>query len=95
MREIYEQRLQQGIEFIAITGDLNVPPSHDSLQPLVGNGSSLVDIMSHPKFKSDGFPGTWRNGNAKDKLDYILMSPKLKDKVLRGGYRATRCLGRP
>jgi len=85
LREIYEQRLQQGIEFIAITGDLNVPPSHDSLQPLVGNGSSLVDIMSHPKFKSDGFPGTWANGNARNKLDYILMSPNLKDKVLQGG----------
>ena len=85
VREIYEERLNQGIKFIAVIGDLNIHPNDDSLQPLLGNGSSLVDVMQHPKFTSDGFLGTYRDGRPKNKLDYILMSPKLYDKVNQAG----------
>jgi endonuclease/exonuclease/phosphatase family metal-dependent hydrolase len=85
VREIYEERLSQGVEYIAIIGDLNKSPDHNSLKPLVRNGSSLVDIAKHPKFISDGRPGTYQDGRANDKLDYILMSPKLLDKVQQGG----------
>ena len=95
VREIYEERLSQGIEFIAVTGDLNISPEHDSLKPLIGNGSSLVDVVKHPKFISDGHPGTYLDGRAKDKLDYILMSPKLLDKVQQGGIERRGVWGGP
>ncbi len=85
VREIYEQRLREGVDYIAIIGDLNKRPDHDSLGPLVRNGSSLIDVMEHPKFINDGRPGTYQNGTANNKLDYILMSPKLTDKVQQGG----------
>lgn len=84
VRKIYEQRLSEGVDFIAIVGDLNHKPDHDSLEPLVRNGSSLTDVMEHPKFIGDGRPGTYGNGTANDKLDYILMSPKLSAKVREG-----------
>jgi endonuclease/exonuclease/phosphatase family metal-dependent hydrolase len=84
VREIYEERLGQGVEYIAIVGDLNKRSDHDSLEPLVRNGSSLIDVMEHPKFVSDGRPGTYQNGTANNKLDYILMSSKLSTKVQEG-----------
>lgn len=85
VRAIYEERLNQGIEFIAVAGDLNDTPNRDPLQPLLDNGSTLVDIMVHNKFTGDGRPGTFGNGNSSQKLDYILMSPKLASKVQQGG----------
>jgi endonuclease/exonuclease/phosphatase family metal-dependent hydrolase len=85
VREIYEERLGQGIELIAIVGDLNDSPERDPLQPLVSNGSTLVDIMKDPHFSGDSRPGTYGDGIAKDKFDYILMSPKLLAKVRQGG----------
>ncbi len=85
VRVIYDELLNQGFEFIAVAGDLNDTPARDPLQPLLGNGSTLVDIMTHDKFVGDGHPGTFANGNASQKLDYILMSPKLASKVQKGG----------
>lgn len=85
VRKIYEARLQEGYDYIAIAGDLNDTPDSDPLMPLVQDGSSLVDVMSHPKFVGDGRPGTHGNGTKSSKLDYILMSPKLADKVDAGG----------
>jgi hypothetical protein len=41
--------------------------------------------MTHIKFTGDEHPGTFGNGAPSQKLDYILMSPKLADKVLGGG----------
>lgn len=41
-------------------------------------------IMAHPKFSGDNRPGTHGNGTASAKLDYILMSPKLSEKVVKG-----------
>ena len=85
VREIYEEKLSQGIDFIAVVGDLNDSPERDPLQPLIGNGSTLVDIMKHRNFTGDGRPGTYQDGNTKDKFDYILMTPRLLDKVQKGG----------
>jgi endonuclease/exonuclease/phosphatase family metal-dependent hydrolase len=85
VRDIYEERLNQGVEFIVVAGDLNDIPEHDPLQPLIGDGSTLIDIMKHPKFESDGSSWTYSGGHHKEKLDYILMSPKLLDKVQKGG----------
>lgn len=85
VREIYEERLAEGYEYIAIAGDLNENPDKDPLKPLLGANSNLTDVMSHDKFISDGRPGTFLNGNASDKLDYILMSPKLSKRVQKCG----------
>jgi endonuclease/exonuclease/phosphatase family metal-dependent hydrolase len=83
VREIYEQRLQEGYEYIAVTGDLNTDEASPELAPLTSDG--LVDVMIHPKFVGDGLPGTFGPGKPRDKFDYILMSPKLAGKVIAGG----------
>ena len=83
VREIYEQRLQEGFEYIAIMGDLNTDPDSAELAPLTHNG--LTDVMAHPMFVGDGLPGTFGAGKKDDKFDYILMSPKLAAKVTYGG----------
>ena len=85
IREIYEEKLSQGIELIAVVGDLNDSPERDPLQPLIGDGSKLVDVMKDPHFVGDGRLGTYGDGRASDKIDYILMSPKLLAKVRQGG----------
>jgi endonuclease/exonuclease/phosphatase family metal-dependent hydrolase len=85
VKEIYDERLNEGFEFIAIAGDLNDTPERDPLQPLLGNSSDLKDIMIHDKFVGDGRLGTFGNGAKSQKLDYILMSPKLSNEVKQGG----------
>jgi exonuclease III len=35
----------------------------------------------HPKYQDDGRPGTFGNGTKSQKIDYILLSPELFDKV--------------
>jgi endonuclease/exonuclease/phosphatase family metal-dependent hydrolase len=85
VREVYEQRLNEGFEFIAVAGDLNDTPERDPLQPLIGNNSTLMELMSHPKFTGDGRQGTHGNGTKDHKLDYILMSPALESRMQTGG----------
>jgi exonuclease III len=85
VRDIYEERLNQGFEFIAIAGDLNDTPEREPLKPLLGDGSNLIDIMKHPGFIGDGREGTYGNGTKNDKLDYILMSPQLANVVQQAG----------
>ena len=85
VREIYGLRRSQGIDMIAIVGDLNDTPDSDPLQPLLSEGSDLKDISAHPQFQSDGRPGTYGNGTKSDKIDYILLSPALFERVMTGG----------
>ncbi|MGI0014733.1 MAG: endonuclease/exonuclease/phosphatase family protein [Nitrososphaera sp.] len=86
VRAIYQQRLSDGFQFIAIAGDLNDSPGSAPLQPLVGNNSKLIDIMVHDAYAGDGRPGTWETGTTiKKKLDYILMSEELAQMVQHGG----------
>lgn len=85
VREIYEERLKEGFEYIVIAGDFNDTPKRDPLKPLLGNNSDLVDVMSHPKFVGDGREGTHGNGTKDGKLDYILMSPKVVTRVQNCG----------
>lgn len=85
VREIYEQRIKDGFDFIAVLGDLNETPGEPPMDPLLRKGSKLEDIMAHPRFKGDGREGTHGNGTPTAKLDYILMSPKLSEKVKAGG----------
>ena len=85
VREIYDERIRAGYDFVAVLGDLNEVPDEDPMDPLIREGSELTDIMAHPKFEGDGRPGTYGNGNKSGKLDYILMSPKLSSKLRKGG----------
>jgi endonuclease/exonuclease/phosphatase family metal-dependent hydrolase len=85
VRIIYEAYIVAGYEYVAVVGDLNEIPDGLPMDPLIREGSTLIDIMVHQKFQSDGRPGTFANGTKSGKLDYILMSPNLSEKVIRGG----------
>ncbi len=80
-REIYDLRRAQGVDRIAIVGDFNDTPASDPMSPLLASGSDLKDIFTHPQFLSDGRPGTFANGTASNKIDYILLSPELWSSV--------------
>jgi endonuclease/exonuclease/phosphatase family metal-dependent hydrolase len=85
VREIYDQRRNEGIELIVIAGDLNDTPASEPLKPLLADGSDLRDITTHSSFFSDGRPGTYANGTASNKIDYLLLSPALFERVQGGG----------
>ncbi|MFN3524492.1 MAG: endonuclease/exonuclease/phosphatase family protein [Paracoccus sp. (in: a-proteobacteria)] len=82
--EIYKRLIAEGTEYIAVIGDLNDTPSSDPLRPLI-EGTTLKDIFLHPDFDDGGYPGTYGLCNAPNKIDYILLSPGLYDKVAAGG----------
>lgn len=85
VREIYEQRKVQGNSLIAVLGDFNDTPESDPLQPLLGEESDLRDIFTHPLFKADQRSGTYGNGAKSNKIDYLLLSPDLYQRVSGGG----------
>lgn len=85
VREIYDQRRSQGIDLIAIVGDLNDTPDSDPLSPLLSDGSDLQEISDHPNFQGDGRKGTYKNGTQSEKIDYLLLSPLLFNRVTGGG----------
>lgn len=85
VREIYDARRAEGVENIVILGDFNDTPGSDPLAPLLHAGSDLKDVSEHPAYESDGRPGTFGNGTASQKLDYILLPPALFNLVHRAG----------
>ena len=70
---------------VAVVGDMNDTPASDPLAPLLDNGSSLRDVSAHPNFDDGGRPGTYANGTAGNKIDYLLASPQLYEKLQGGG----------
>lgn len=80
---IYRQ-LRQKHDFIAVIGDLNDTPDSDPLSPLF-HQTGLKDISELEGFDDGGRPGTFKNGTASNKIDYILLSPALFDKATAGG----------
>lgn len=84
VREIYDERLAGGVDHIAIIGDLNDTPESDPLEPL-RDGTSMEDIFTNPSFDDGGFPGTFGLCNASEKFDYMLLSPKLYQRVSGAG----------
>lgn len=85
--EIYRQRRRR-YPFIAVVGDLNDTPTSAPLAPLF-DGTGLRDVSEHSAYLDDGIPGTWGRGYAAHKIDFILLSPALFDKVVAGGvFRA-------
>ena len=85
VRSIYQQRRAEGWDLIAVLGDFNDTPDRNPLKPLLGDGSDLTEVMVHPLFSGDGRPGTHGNGTKSSKLDYILMSPALSNRVTAAG----------
>lgn len=90
--EIYNELRNAGEEHIAVLGDLNDTPASDPLQPLLAN-TDLKEVSDHPRFIDFEFKGptgqrgigTYKLGNDRDKIDFILLSPALFDRVTKGG----------
>ncbi len=89
----YYQRLRgEGFDNIVVLGDLNDTPGSAELQPLLA-GTDLRDVSGHPTFSDFEFDvnngnrgiGTYGLGNDDDKIDYLLVSPALWDRVTGGG----------
>jgi len=85
VREIYDGLIASGVDYVAVAGDFNDTPDSDPLSPLLGNGSLLKDISEHPAFDFAGRPGTYGNATKDNKIDFILLSPKLYAKATGGG----------
>lgn len=83
VKEICEALIADGMDYVAVIGDLNDTPDSEPLKPLME--SDFKDAFAHPQFDDGGFPGTFGLGNAGNKIDYLLLSPKLFEKVTRGG----------
>jgi endonuclease/exonuclease/phosphatase family metal-dependent hydrolase len=83
VQKIYKQRIAEGHDLIAVVGDLNDTPASAQLKPLVTG--TLKDVFEHPQFDNGGYPGSFGNCSAANKIDYIFLSPKLFAKVTQGG----------
>ncbi len=84
VKAIYEGLLAAGEEMIAVIGDFNDTPGSAPLAPLLAE-TTLKDAFTHPAFDDGGFPGTFGSCTAGNKIDYLLLSPKLFAKVTAGG----------
>ncbi len=84
--EIYEKMKSEGRSNIVVLGDLNDTPDSKELKPLL-RGTDLKEVSDHPLFDTGEFhgKGTFGLGNDKDKIDYILLSPALFERVTAGG----------
>jgi predicted extracellular nuclease len=84
VKEIYNLRKTQGVDFIAVVGDFNDTPASEPLKPLIED-TDLKDIFVHPQFDDGGRPGTFGTCSASNKIDYLLLSPALFNRVTGGG----------
>jgi predicted extracellular nuclease len=82
--EIYRGLVAEGIAHVVVVGDLNDTPESEPLAPLL-SGTDLRDISAHPGFEDGGRPGTYGYCTARNKLDYVLLSPALFAAVRGGG----------
>lgn len=80
---IYQQLRADGTTRIAVIGDFNDDPTSAALQPLLAD-TDLKDISDHPDFDFGPRQGTFGGGGAKDKIDYVLLSPELFGKATGG-----------
>ncbi|MGZ5422894.1 MAG: endonuclease/exonuclease/phosphatase family protein, partial [Aeromicrobium sp.] len=78
--EIYARLVAEGQTKVVIVGDFNDTPDSAPLAPLLAQ-TDLQDVSVHPKFVSDGRPGTFGNGTKSNKIDYVLLSPELFARV--------------
>lgn len=84
VKEIVEGLKAAGQDLVAVVGDFNDTPLSRPLEPLLQQ-TDLRDAFSHPAFDDGGFPGTFDNCSAANKIDYLLLSPALFARVRAGG----------
>ena len=82
--EIYRDLVANRTENVVVLGDLNDTPESEPLAPLLTH-TDLRDISEHPGFDDDGRPGTYGYCTARNKLDYVLLSPALFATATGGG----------
>lgn len=82
--EIYRELVAGGVDHVVVLGDLNDTPDSAPLAPLL-TGTDLRDISEHPAFDDGGRPGTYGSCTARNKLDYVLLSPPLFARATGGG----------
>ena len=81
--EIYQSLRDEGFDQIAVLGDLNDTPDSQPLKALVQD-TDLKDVSEQADFDWQGRHGTYGSSNT-DKIDYILLSPALFDRIVKGG----------
>jgi endonuclease/exonuclease/phosphatase family metal-dependent hydrolase len=79
---IYQSLRSEGVDDIAVIGDFNDDPSSTALAAIMA--TDLRDISTHPAFDPGPRQGTFGSGNAKDKIDYVLLSPALFSRATGG-----------
>ena len=67
---------------VLIAGDLNDTPQDPAFASLWQDG--FVDVSDHPSYPVDR-PGTYDTGTAANKIDYLIMSPKLRARLSATG----------
>ena len=68
--------------FVLLGGDFNDTPDSTPLASLFTDG--FVDVMSHESYPTDR-PGTYKTGLKGNKLDYLIMSPDLREALENTG----------
>lgn len=88
--QIYNRLRSEGAQNIVVLGDFNDTPDSDPIQPLMQ--TCLRDVSDHPNFTEFEFRatgsrgiGTFGTGRDSLKIDYLMLSPALFDRVQRGG----------
>ena len=92
--EIYQRLRGDDHDNIVVLGDLNDTPDSGPLQPLLAQ-TDLRDVSEHDLFDTGEFKGregteergigTFGLGNDADKIDYLLLSPALFERVTAAG----------
>ena len=92
--EIYQRLRDTGHDSVVVLGDFNDTPDSAPLQPLLKD-TDLRDVSKHQNFDVGEFNvpqgnnnrgiGTFGLGNDNQKIDYILLSPVLSDRVTSAG----------
>lgn len=82
--QITERLKTENASLIAVMGDFNDTPDSAALAPLMQN-CGFRDVSEHSAFQTDGYPGTYQQSGPKEKIDFILLSPALYDRVQQGG----------
>jgi endonuclease/exonuclease/phosphatase family metal-dependent hydrolase len=109
VRAIYDGLRAEGARYVAVLGDFNKGPDpddpsrHPTLEALLGADSPLVDAYRHPKFSSlfdvddtaKERPGSFQSCSLRNRLDYILLSPELAERVTDGGVFRKGLWGNP